>query len=100
MMSDRSEYPIEIRLNERKLTRIIIDQHYKEKHSETMNDRLIIVLVKTLDGESFPVETKKGEFEFFTVEPVEWKKKPYRVILMLCVSDDFVGVINAFRVNL
>jgi len=26
-------------------------------------------------------------------------EKPYRVIMVLCVSDDFLGVVNAFRVD-
>lgn len=99
-MGDRLEYPLQLVLNGRALVRIIIDQHYKEKHSESINDELIIDLVKTLDGESFPVESRKGEFEFFKVEPVIWDNKPYRVVLVLSIQDDFVGVINAFRVNL
>jgi len=82
-MGGRCEYPLKLVLNGRVLTRIIIDQHYKEKHSESINDNLIIELVKTLDGENFPVESRKDEFEFFKVEPVLWQEKPYRVVLVL-----------------
>jgi hypothetical protein len=99
-MEGRTEHPLKLVLNGRKLSRIIIDQHYKEKHSESINDDLIINLVKTLDGETFPVESRKGEFEFLKVEPVIWDEKPHRVVLVLSITDDFVGVINAFRVNL
>lgn len=40
------------------------------------------------------------EFSYFTVEPVLREEKPYRLILLLCFSDDYLGVINAYRVNL
>ena len=87
-------------LNGRSLSRVIIDQHYREKHLESINDLLIIELLKTLDGENFPIDSRKAEFEFFKAEPVLWQKKPYRLVLVLSNSDDFVGVINAFRVKL
>lgn len=97
-MFDRREYSVEMSLNGRSFKRVIIDQHYQLKHSDSMNDEIIIGLVKTLGGEELIPESRQGDFEFFKVEPVIWKSKSYRVILTLCVSDDFIGVINAFRV--
>ena len=80
-MIDRPEYLLEITINGRALSRVIIDQHYKSKHSESINDELILELVKTLDGEEFPPEATKSDFEFFTVDPVVWKDEPYRLSL-------------------
>ncbi len=34
-----------------------------------------------------------------SIEWVLWKEKPYRLILVLCLTDDFLGVVNAFRVD-
>ncbi len=98
-MSERPEYPLQITINGRNLNRVVIDQHYRLKHSDSMNDEIILDLVKTLDGKKFPPEKVQGENKYFTVEPVYLLEKPYRVILVLCVSDDYLGVVNAFRVN-
>ena len=98
-MSERPEYPLKITINGRDLNRVVIDQHYRLKHGDSMNDEIILDLVKTLDGKKFPPEKIQGENEYFTVEPVFRLKKPYRVVLVLCVSDDYLGVVNAFRVD-
>ena len=98
-MSERPEYPLKITINGRNLSHVIIDQHYRVKHGQSMNDDVILDLVKTLDGKKFPPERVQGENEYFTVEPVFRLEKPYRVILVLCLTDDYLGVVNAFRVN-
>ena len=95
----RPEYPLQISINGRDLNRVVIDQHYKDRHSESITDEIILDLVRDLDGKSFPIERIRGEFEYFTVEPVLREEKPYRIILVLCVSDDYLGVVNAFRVS-
>ena len=97
-MAGRKEYPLRIKINGRDLTRIIIDQHYKQKHAE-VTDELILELVKQLDGGNYPIEAEDEGFEYFRVEPVFHKEEPYRVILVLCITDDYLGVVNAFRVG-
>jgi hypothetical protein len=97
-MAERIEYKLEITINKRKLTRVIIDQHYTENHPE-MDDEIILELIKTINEETFEVEKEGNGFQYFKVEPVNLADKPYRLVLMLCIYDDFLGVINAFRVN-
>ena len=97
-MSKRNEYPLKLRINGRQLSRVIIDQHYQLNHPE-INDDLILKLVGELEDGHFLIEEKKGEFEYFTVGPVIYKERPYKLILLLCVCDDFLGVINAFRIK-
>lgn len=97
-MEDRPEYPLDIVINNKKLSRVVIDQHYKINHPE-MNDELIVELVRTQDGAILNIEEEKGDFQYFSIEPVEYEEKPYRLILLLCIHDDFVGVVNAFRVR-
>jgi hypothetical protein len=99
VVSERPEYPLQISLNGRNLGRVVIDQHYRVNHDESMNDQIILDLIKTLDGKKIPPERTQGEFEYFTVEPVYRFEKPYRVVLVLCLTDDYLGVVNAFRVN-
>jgi hypothetical protein len=72
---------------------------YRLKHGDSMNDEIILDLVKTLDGKKFPPEKVQGENEYFTVEPVYLFEKPYRVVLVLCLTDNYLGVVNAFRVD-
>ncbi len=98
-MSERPEYPVKITINGRNLNRVVIDQHYRLKHGDSMTDEIILDLVKTLDGKKFPPERIQGENEYFTVEPVYRLEKPYRVVLVLCLTDDYLGVVNAFRVD-
>jgi len=98
-VKQRPEYPLKITINGRNLNRVVIDQHYRLKHGQSMNDEIILDLVKTLDGKKFPPEKIQGENEYFTVEPVYRLEKPYRVVLVLCLTDDYLGVVNAFRVN-
>lgn len=93
----RPEYPLKLVINEQPINRVIIDQHYKEKHAY-LNDMAIMEMVKQLNGQNFPVEETHGEFQYFRVEPVYHEGRPYRLILLLCITDDFLGVVNAFRV--
>ena len=98
-MSIRKEYPISIEINGHKLSRVVIDQHYKDNHAESINDDLILDLVKSIDGETFAVDSKRGDFEYFVAEPVLNQERPYRLVMLLCIFDDYLGVINAFRVD-
>jgi hypothetical protein len=98
VVSERTEYHFKVNINGRCLSHIVIDQHYAEKHVE-MNDELILELVKTLDGGNFVIENVKDGFEYFTVEPVIHEDNPYRLVLVICIFDDFLGVVNAFRVR-
>lgn len=68
------------------------------KHKD-ITDSLILDLVRTLDKTELDVEAIKGDFEYYTVEPIIHEDKPYRLVLVLCIWDDYLGVINAFRVK-
>jgi hypothetical protein len=98
-VSDRTEYKVSTYINGRLLRRVIIDQHYRVKHAKSLNDQVILKLVRELDGGIFPVEIERGDFQYFTVEPVLKNNLPYRLVLLICITDDYLGVINAFRVR-
>lgn len=98
-MDKRHEYKLKITINGRKLNRVIIDQHYQEKHSATVDDRTILELVKTLHEEVLPVDKEEDGYQYFRVEPVIHDKSPYRLVLVIYIHDDSLGVINAFRVK-
>lgn len=94
---NRPEYRLKLTVNEKRITKVIIDQHYAAKHVY-LTDPAILEMVKQLDNQVFPIEEIHGGFQYFRVEPVYHDGKPHRLVLLLCISDDFLGVVNAFRV--
>ena len=49
--------------------------------------------------ELWDIEMERNGFQYFRVEPVIFDEKPYRLVLVMYVSDDCLGVVNAFRVE-
>ena len=47
----RREFDISIVVNHIRITKVIIDPHYEEKHAKSITDKIILELVKTLDGQ-------------------------------------------------
>lgn len=97
-MWGRSEYKLSITLNKRKYTHVLIDQHYRLKHKE-LSDEIILELVKAINFEILHVEERRGEFSYYIVVPVFFSARPYRLILVVCSGEDYLGVVNAFRVG-
>lgn len=79
-MEERRAYRINITVNGVKINRVVISLHYEKKHSESMNDDLIIDLVSLLDGKDFVPEKRDGSFHYFKSEPLILNKKKYRLI--------------------
>ena len=98
-MAKRHEYPLLVHINGLTLTRVVIDQHYAEKHIESVNDQIILDLVKSIDGEDFLIESERGDFQYFSAEPVFQNDEPFRLVMLLCIHDDYLGVVNVFRVE-
>ncbi len=98
-METRPEYSVQIIVNDRNIRKVYIDQHYKVNHSDSMSDEIILDLVQELHGKSFSIEAVRGSHQYFKAEPVYREDRPYRIILVLCIEDEFLGVINAFRVE-
>ena len=96
MADERREYPLAIVFNKRHFTRVVVDPHYEKNHPDT-TDQLVLDLLRLLDGsESDPVSENDG-FKYFA-ETLTWQGKSYRIVLTYC-EEDFLGVINAFRVK-
>jgi hypothetical protein len=98
-MSGRITYALTITLNGRVFNRVVIDQHYKNKHADTINDLLILKLVKSIDGELIEPDKQNESYQYITVEPLFLSNKPYRLVITICIFDDFLGVVNAYRIN-
>ena len=98
-MSLRTEHVVSIMINERRLNRIVIDQHYLTKHADSMNDELILDLVKSIDGGFYDVESEDSLFQYLVAEPVFNMKRPYRLVMVIALYSDYLGIVNAFRIN-
>ena len=98
MTSKRIEYNLKLSINQRSLSKVVIDQHYRRNHPE-MSDALILELIDCINNCSWSVDDEKDGFQYFAIEPVFHKNKPYRLVLLLHVEDNFLGVVNAFRVG-
>jgi hypothetical protein len=96
-MTKRRSYPIKIAVNGRKISEVVIDPHYEIKHSGSINDDLILELVKLLDGMFYePADTREG-FQYFVASPLDYHGANYRLVWLLEDEKLYVGVVNAFR---
>ena len=93
----RREYKTDIVINEIRITQIIIDPHFEEKHKSSINDEIIIRLVESLDGGEFEPERVDSPFEYYKGERIKHNGKLYRLIWLLEKGQIYIGVVNAHR---
>ena len=93
----RREYGIDILVNRRRITKVIIDTHYEKKHSATVDDQIILKLVETLDGEVIEPDAEDPPYSYFSHDRIELDGKFYKLIWLLEDDELYVGVVNAYR---
>jgi hypothetical protein len=96
-MNDRRVYDVSISVNNKIITKVIIDPHYAIKHSDSIDDTIILKLVSLLDGGIFTPEMERDGFTYYKTEPLIIDDKNYRLIWLLDEYGIYIGVINAFR---
>lgn len=90
-------YMWSVLFNGTKFNRVWIDPHYEQKHSDSINDRLILSLVLRLEDEQWltPQRVAKG-YAYYEVD-LMLQKKSYRVILVVPPDSSYLGVRNVYR---
>jgi len=83
--------------NGRAITKVVIDPHYELKHSGSVNDAVILDLVRMLAGASFEPESEIGGFQYFVTDNLVLNEKRYRLIWLLEERKLYIGVVNAHR---
>jgi hypothetical protein len=94
---DRNGYLVRMTVNGVKIRKVIIDPHYKKKHSASITDDIFLELVKTLDGKYFDADDEKNPFLYFVTDKIGYNGKYYKLIWLLENREMYVGVINAYR---
>ena len=94
----RREHTLKVNVNGRTFNAVIIDSHYEIKHSKSINDAIILDLVKSLEGTEHRSETKlPSGYEIYVTEPVFLEGKAFRLVWTLHPDEDSIGIVNAFR---
>ena len=93
----RRTYKIDpITVNDEIYTEVVIDPHYEIKHSDEVNDEVIVSLVLLLNGTEQLPEDTKDEFSYYATI-VKYQQKSYRLVWLLEDHKIYIGVVNAFR---
>ena len=93
----RREYDISITVNRKRISTVIIDSHYEEKHAASISDEIILSLVKDLDGREFEPDDEDPPYAYFTTDKMELKGKFYKLVWLLEDEQIYIGVVNAYR---
>lgn len=96
-MTTRRAYTIKaISINSIRVSEVIIDPHFEERHSNTIDDKLILKLVRKLDGR-FEVPDSVSEPYSYFVTLIELDSKQFRLIWLLEDEAIYIGVVNIYR---
>lgn len=84
-------------MNEKRISKVVIDSHYEEKHAESISDEVILKLVRDLDGREFEPEDEDPPYAYFTTDKMELNGKLYKLVWLLEDEQIYIGVVNAYR---
>ncbi len=74
-------------INNRQITLLEISDHYQKKLGrEKITHDLLKEFVKKLDNDRFIPERRKGDWEYYKLEPVYYEDKTYKMIW--CLKDN------------
>ena len=93
----RREYDISILLNRKRISKVIIDPHYEEKHAASINDEIILRLVRTLDGETVEALERRPPYSYFVRDRIELDGKFFKLVWLLEDDQIHIGIVNAHR---
>lgn len=90
-------YKADVKFNKKHWSSIWIDSHYEEKHSNSVNDELILTLLSRFKGNrAIEADGESGGFQYYEVD-TEHKGKLYRLILVIPPDCSYLGVRNTYR---
>ena len=93
------KYPLSVKVNGIRYDEVWIDRHYEAKHSETITDKLILLLVERLEAEDYEPDLEREDGFSFHVSDLWLDHKPYRVVWVTPPDGSYLGVRTAFRTS-
>lgn len=93
----RREYEVDIVVNNQRISRVVIDPHFEEKHKDSINDEIILRLVETLDGGKYEPEATVPPYNYYSNDRIFLRGKYYKLIWLLQEDEIYIGIINAYR---
>ncbi len=92
----RREYKVNIEFNDVRITKVIIDSHYEEKHSSSVNDKIILQLVQKIDGLALFPDAVKPPYSYFSQE-IRLDGKLYKMVWLVEDHQIYIGIVNTYR---
>ena len=89
-------YRVSLTINEIHFSEVWIDPHYELKHRASINDDLILLLLRQIDLHYFEAAAQSYGFSYYEVD-IEHRTKPYRLILVIPDDGTYLGIRNAYR---
>lgn len=93
----RREYPVRLTINGQRIVKVIIDPHYELKHGSSINDAVILNLVRLLAGGRFEPDMENENFQYFVSDNLVLGSRRYKLVWLLERNALYVGVVNAYR---
>ncbi|MGB0453825.1 MAG: hypothetical protein ACPGJV_08920 [Bacteriovoracaceae bacterium] len=84
-----------IKVNDIWIEEVIIDPHV-DKHSDHIDDNLILSLVELLHGKSFVPTVQKDGFAYFLTR-ILFEERVYRLVWLQESCKFYIGVITSFK---
>lgn len=77
---------------------ILIDNHVTQRHGDSIDDLLVLQLVSLLHMQYFrPEALDENGFEYFVNSDLILNGKAYRLVWLLPLNKNYLGVRTAFR---
>lgn len=90
------QHSVSLTMGGHHLDEVWIDPHYEEKHKDSINDELILAIVKDLNGWLIVLSAVVGGYSFYEADGA-YDGKMYRLILVVPFDNRYLGVRNAYR---
>lgn len=90
-------YTMLLNLNEITFTEVWIDPHHELKHKDSIDDELILELVKIVNFEDLKLSRTGDESFLYYESNLVLNDKLYRLILTIPPDKNYLGVVNAYR---
>jgi len=75
---------------------IWIDPHYEIKHGSSINDDLILDLLQDIEKRTYSEKKRANGYDYYELD-VDFHEKLYRLILVVPLHMNYLGVRNVYR---